>query len=120
MFEAFGLMELSFKQFAAQQAAQWVAEILEADPEATAKEVLDRLTELSFEFKSAQDKLREGSVEYATCRNCHQPIEKIEDRWTHTDDDRMVGCRPASFVEGKGWNDKLDGRWRAAPQKRPH
>jgi len=27
----------------------------------------------------------------------------------------MVGCRAASFREGKGWNDSLDRKWKAKP-----
>jgi hypothetical protein len=58
----------------------------------------------------------------STCRWCGHVVVDIGSGgplWRHVDTqgDVMAGCRAASYVAGAGWDDGLDRRWKAAPER---
>lgn len=60
-------------------------------------------------------------LQTAICKHCRQPIQALSSkddgplRWTHADTSR--GCRAASFRAGYGWNESLDRKWKASPER---
>jgi hypothetical protein len=53
------------------------------------------------------------------CRHCGRPVFEVGGQWYHLDaqGQRMRGCRAASFVSGRGWDETLDRRRTASPAR---
>ncbi|HTF49454.1 MAG TPA: hypothetical protein VK735_18585 [Pseudonocardia sp.] len=83
---------------------------LEVSPDMTGQDVLALL-------RTLRDRMTMVSEPTAKCRHCGQGIWDLAGKWRHCDPDNSIGCRAASYREGKGWDDTLDRHWTAKPAK---
>ena len=72
--------------------------------------------ELTESYRELLDTVEDERI---PCRHCARPVFQIGERWFHRDAEggRFRGCRAASFVDDRGWDDSLDRRWTAAPSR---
>jgi hypothetical protein len=98
-------------------AVEVIDEVLKRDPDATVADV----RQYALTCQSMADRLleeEESRVERAACRHCGIEIVKGNDgAWYHgrTPSWGSRGCRSHSFDRLGGWDDTLDGSWKASP-----